>query len=36
MDCKPELSETLSKKSADYLFQFQINTYITRKKSKLF
>lgn len=36
MDCKPELSATLSKKSTDYLFQFQINTYVAHKKLKRF
>lgn len=33
MDCKPELSATLSKKSADYLLQFQFNTYVAHKKN---
>lgn len=31
MDCKRELSATLSKKYADYLFQFQINTHHSQK-----
>lgn len=36
MDCKPELSVTLSKKSAGYLFQFQIETYTAHKKLRWF
>lgn len=36
MDCKPELSTTMSKKSTNHLVHFQINTHTPHKKIRWF